>query len=36
MSFQEHEKSHIEKNVKRELTATESQILAAECSEHCS
>ena len=36
MSFQEHEKLHIEKNVKRELTATESQILAAEWSEHCS
>ena len=36
MSFQEHEKLHIEKNVKRELTTTESQILAAEWSEHCS
>ena len=36
MSFQEHEKLHIEKNVKRELTVTESQILAAEWSEHCS
>ena len=36
MSFQEHEKSHIEKNVKRQLTPTESQILAAEWSEHCS
>ncbi|MED5543038.1 MAG: hypothetical protein VX721_02975, partial [Thermoproteota archaeon] len=36
MSFQEHEKIHIEKNVKRELTSTELQILAAEWSEHCS
>ncbi len=36
MSFQEHEKLHIEKNVKRELTSTELQILAAEWSEHCS
>ena len=36
MSFQEHEKLHIEKNVKRKLTDTELQILAAEWSEHCS
>ena len=36
MSFQEHEKLHIKKNVKRELTSTELQILAAEWSEHCS
>jgi len=36
LSFQEHEKSHIEKHVKRELTSTELQILAAEWSEHCS
>ena len=36
MSFQEHEKLHIEKNVKRKLTHTELQILAAEWSEHCS
>ena len=36
MSFQEHEKLHIEKNVKRALTSTELQILAAEWSEHCS
>ena len=36
MSFQEHEKSHIKKNIKRKLTHTELQILAAEWSEHCS
>ena len=36
MSFQEHEKSHIKKNIKRKLTSTELQILAAEWSEHCS
>ena len=36
MSFQDHEKLHIEKNVKRKLTNTELQILAAEWSEHCS
>ncbi|MDA0756386.1 MAG: phosphoribosylformylglycinamidine synthase subunit PurL [Crenarchaeota archaeon] len=36
MSFQEHERQHIEKNVKRKLTDTELQILAAEWSEHCS
>ena len=36
MSFQDHEKLHIEKNVKRKLTDTELQILAAEWSEHCS
>ena len=36
MSFQEHEKLHIKKNVKRKLTTTELQILAAEWSEHCS
>ena len=36
MSFQEHEKLHIKKNVKRKLTSTELQILAAEWSEHCS
>ena len=36
MNFQEHEKIHIEKNVKRKLTDTELQILAAEWSEHCS
>ncbi len=36
MSFQAHEKLHIKKNVKRKLSQTESQILAAEWSEHCS
>tara|TARA_Y100000590_G_scaffold415305_1_gene512960 strand:- start:3955 stop:6111 length:2157 start_codon:yes stop_codon:yes gene_type:complete len=36
MSFQQHEKSHIKKNIKRDLTKTELQILAAEWSEHCS
>jgi len=36
MSFQKHEKLHIKKNVKRNLTKTELQILAAEWSEHCS
>jgi phosphoribosylformylglycinamidine synthase subunit PurL len=36
LSFQEHEKLHIKKNVKRKLTPTELQILAAEWSEHCS
>ena len=36
MSFQEHETQHIKKNVKRKLTHTELQILAAEWSEHCS
>jgi len=36
LSFQEHEKKHIEENVKRKLTDTELQILAAEWSEHCS
>ena len=36
MSFQDHEKLHIEKNVKRKLTNTELEILAAEWSEHCS
>ncbi len=36
MSFQEHEQLHIKKNVKRKLTNTELQILAAEWSEHCS
>ena len=36
MNFQEHEKLHIEKNIKRKLTDTELQILAAEWSEHCS
>ena len=36
MSFQAHEKLHIEKNIKRKLTDTELQILAAEWSEHCS
>ena len=36
LSFQEHEKQHIEKNIKRKLTDTELQILAAEWSEHCS
>ena len=36
MSFQEHEKIHIKKNIKRNLTSTELQILAAEWSEHCS
>ena len=36
MSFQEHEKLHIKKNIKRKLTTTELQILAAEWSEHCS
>ena len=36
MSFQKHEQLHIKKNVKRKLTKTELQILAAEWSEHCS
>ena len=36
MSFQEHEKLHIKKSIKRDLTKTELQILAAEWSEHCS
>jgi len=36
LSFQEHEQLHIKKNVKRKLTDTELQILAAEWSEHCS
>jgi len=36
LSFQEHEKIHIKKNIKRNLTSTELQILAAEWSEHCS
>jgi phosphoribosylformylglycinamidine synthase len=36
LSFQEHEKLHIEQNIKRKLTNTELQILAAEWSEHCS
>jgi len=36
LSFQAHEKLHIKKNVKRKLSQTESQILAAEWSEHCS
>jgi phosphoribosylformylglycinamidine synthase len=36
LSFQEHEKLHITKNVNRKLTNTELQILAAEWSEHCS
>ena len=36
MSFQEHEKIHIKQNVKRDLTKTELQVLAAEWSEHCS
>jgi len=36
LSFQKHEQIHIKKNVKRKLTKTESQILAAEWSEHCS
>jgi len=36
LSFQKHEQSHIKKNVKRKLTKTELQILAAEWSEHCS
>ena len=36
MSFQQHEKLHIKKNIKRQLTKTELQILAAEWSEHCS
>jgi len=36
LSFQDHEKLHIEKNVKRKLTNTELEILAAEWSEHCS
>ena len=36
MSFQEHEKIHIKKNIRRNLTSTELQILAAEWSEHCS
>ena len=36
MSFQEHEKLHIKQNIKRDLTKTELQVLAAEWSEHCS
>jgi len=36
LSFQEHEKLHIQHNIKRDLTKTEIQILAAEWSEHCS
>ena len=36
MSFQKHEQLHIKKNIKRKLTKTELQILAAEWSEHCS
>ncbi len=36
MSLQKHEELHIKKNVKRKLTKTELQILAAEWSEHCS
>jgi len=36
LSFQKHEQVHIKKNVKRKLTKTELQILAAEWSEHCS
>jgi len=36
LSFQKHEQLHIKKNVKRKLTKTELQILAAEWSEHCS
>ena len=36
MSFQQHEKLHIKKNIKRQLTKTELHILAAEWSEHCS
>ena len=36
MSFQKHEKLHIRQNIKRDLTKTELQVLAAEWSEHCS
>ena len=36
MSFQKHEKIHIKQNIKRDLTNTELQVLAAEWSEHCS
>tara|TARA_B100001123_G_scaffold440926_1_gene581063 strand:+ start:152 stop:2311 length:2160 start_codon:yes stop_codon:yes gene_type:complete len=36
LSLQKHEELHIKKNVKRKLTKTELQILAAEWSEHCS
>ena len=36
MSLQEHEIQHIHDTIKRKLTKTESQILAAEWSEHCS
>ena len=36
MSLQEHETKHIHDTIKRKLTKTELQILAAEWSEHCS
>ena len=36
MSLQEHETKHIRDTIKRKLTKTELQILAAEWSEHCS
>ena len=36
MSLQEHETNHIHDTIKRKLTKTELQILAAEWSEHCS
>nr|AIF15670.1 phosphoribosylformylglycinamidine synthase II (purL) [uncultured marine thaumarchaeote KM3_71_C08] len=36
MSLQKHETKHIEDTIKRKLTKTELQIIAAEWSEHCS
>ena len=36
MSLQEHEVKHIKKTIGRKLTKTETEILAAEWSEHCS
>ena len=36
MSLQEHETQHIHDTIKRKLTKTELQIIAAEWSEHCS
>ena len=36
MSLQEHETKHIKNTLKRKLTKTELQIIAAEWSEHCS
>ena len=36
MSLQEHEIKHVKKIIRRKLTKTELEILAAEWSEHCS